>query len=284
MRTFKNLTENVQEAITMPYGTDFNRPANPEEGMVRYNTTQDALEFYNGTIWSVLGDSQVIPNEVTDGLFCHWDASNSSSYSGTGSTVSDLQGTYDLTINGSVGYNSSGIKYFNFNGNSSNYFSYTNSILKDFSNANLTFVAWVNFNSISNAYQFIIDDIATSGTRTATLGIDTSGDLFGNVTYGTGNQSKSSTTISSGTWYQVAFTYSATDGSKLYVNVDLLDSNSNVFTPDFGNHSLFTVGRYAYNGNYSLDAKISDIKIYNRTLSSDEITQNFNATKTRFGL
>ena len=59
MRTFKNLTENVQEAITMPYGTDFNRPSNPEEGMVRYNTTQDVLEFYNGSIWSVLGDSQV---------------------------------------------------------------------------------------------------------------------------------------------------------------------------------------------------------------------------------
>ena len=43
MKTFKNLTENVQEAITMPYGTDFNRPANPEEGMVRYNTTQEIL-------------------------------------------------------------------------------------------------------------------------------------------------------------------------------------------------------------------------------------------------
>ena len=54
MRTIKHLSENVKEAITMPEGTDFNRPSSPEEGVVRYNTTQDALEFFNGTSWNVL--------------------------------------------------------------------------------------------------------------------------------------------------------------------------------------------------------------------------------------
>ena len=54
MRTIKSLSENVKEAITMPEGTDFNRPSSPEEGSVRYNTTQDALEFFDGTSWNVL--------------------------------------------------------------------------------------------------------------------------------------------------------------------------------------------------------------------------------------
>ncbi len=49
----------------MPEGTDFNRPSSPEEGSVRYNTTQDALEFYNGTAWGVLnGDTIAISSVV----------------------------------------------------------------------------------------------------------------------------------------------------------------------------------------------------------------------------
>ena len=87
----------------MPYGTDFNRPANPEEGMVRYNTTQDALEFYNGTSWNVLGDSQVIPNLVTQGLVLNLDASDSSSYSGSGNTWADLSSKgNDFTLSSAV--------------------------------------------------------------------------------------------------------------------------------------------------------------------------------------
>ena len=281
MRTFKNLTENVQEAITMPYGTDFNRPANPEEGMVRYNTTQDALEFYNGTIWSVLGDSQVIPNEVTDGLFGHWDADNPSSYNGSGTTLSDLtSNNYDLTLN-NVTFNSSGIKYFDFNGSNS-FASYTNSILKDLTSDNFTIILWVNWDGSSALNpNFILSDMATSGSRSISIEMN-NGNYKGSINNG-GSNSNTSTAAPTGTWEQITLTYNSTDGSKLYGNADLDDNNTNTPTLDRSNHSLFNIGRQAIGDRY-FNGKIANIKIYNRTLSSDEVTQNFNAKKSTFGL
>ena len=42
--------------VVIPTGDDFNRPGNPETGMMRYNTAQGLVEVYNGTIWqSVAG-------------------------------------------------------------------------------------------------------------------------------------------------------------------------------------------------------------------------------------
>jgi len=42
--------------IVIPTGDDFNRPGNPQTGMMRYNTAQGLVEVYNGTIWqSVAG-------------------------------------------------------------------------------------------------------------------------------------------------------------------------------------------------------------------------------------
>ena len=162
----------------MPYGTDFNRPANPEEGMVRYNTTQDALEFYNGTIWSVLGDSQVIPSEVTDGLFGHWDASNSSSYSGSGSSFDDLTSNGNsLTLN-SLTFNSTGVKYFDFNGSNS-YMSYSGgSMFKALNSQTFSIVIWLNYDNLGGQ---VISDMATSNSREVSLYADP---LRGNVQNG----------------------------------------------------------------------------------------------------
>lgn len=38
--------------VVIPTGTDFNRPGNPQTGMMRYNTTQGLVEVYNGVIWT----------------------------------------------------------------------------------------------------------------------------------------------------------------------------------------------------------------------------------------
>ena len=280
MRTFKNLTENVQEAITMPYGTDFNRPANPEEGMVRYNTTQDALEFYNGTIWSVLGDSQVTPSEVTDGLFGHWDASNNSSYSGSGSSFDDLTSNGNsLTLN-SLTFNSTGVKYFDFNGSNS-YMSYSGgSMLKALNSQTFSIVIWLNYDNLGGQ---VISDMATSNSREISLYADP---LKGNIQNGgTVNRPTLSSSLNSNQWYQVSFTYDNSSGSgNLYINSSLEGNASQVVNPDISNHSAFSIGKLALNSSDFFDGKMADIKIYNKALSSEEVTQNFDAKKSTFGL
>ena len=281
MRTFKNLTENVQEAITMPYGTDFNRPANPEEGMVRYNTTQDALEFYNGTVWSVLGDNQVTPDLITQGLVLNLDASDSNSYSGSGNTWADLSGQgNDFTT------------LSNFTSASPNYFDTDyNNVTESVSNIvvsnalGLSLEIWLNVNNwtasggTSASYSTIIDGFYSGGTGTKfILRRDSSGNLFTNIA-GVSATKSSYSTISQ--WVNLTATY---DGStvELYENGVSIASASN----SGGNVSFdksVELGR-ASDGSEWLNAKINSVRIYNKGLTSSEVTQNFDAKKSIFGL
>jgi hypothetical protein len=105
----------------------------------------------------------------------------------------------------------------------------------------------------------------------------------------------SSTSISTGVWYNICATYDKTQ-TKIYINSVLegttnyssgniiLDNNVNGNTGAIG--TLFSqygnVGsptRYGtFNGN------IAQVSIYNRALSASEVKQNYNATKSRYGL
>ncbi len=286
MRTFKNLTENVQEAITMPYGTDFNRPANPEEGMVRYNTTQDALEFYNGTSWNVLGDSQVIPNIVTENLVVNVNASESSSYSGA-------------TFNGNVVLNTSSPESFSWpsysSGSAVNYLDSIPSLgtLPTLNN-DITLIAWAKFDNnafTSTMYHYIAsldvgynDNISFVKNRS---GITDANHLYGQVIVGgTQYEARMTSAISSSTgWFQIAAVMSGTT-MKLYVNAN---EEANVAIPSNRSSSTNTlnVGKNLsapYAQSADMYGEISIIRVYGSALSSSDIAQNFNATKTQFGL
>lgn len=51
-------------AMALPRGTTAERPVNPAKGEIRYNTTLDKVEAYNGTEWKVVGGS---PFEASGG-------------------------------------------------------------------------------------------------------------------------------------------------------------------------------------------------------------------------
>jgi hypothetical protein len=88
-----------------------------------------------------------------------------------------------------------------------------------------------------------------------------------------------------GQWYSIIYTYDSSTGfSRIYKNGVLssstqltglsnylIDSSTNNFETSFRN----TLGR-TFN--------VSTLQIYNRTLSAQEVLQNYNATKGRFGL
>jgi hypothetical protein len=75
-------------------------------------------------------------------------------------------------------------------------------------------------------------------------------------------------------------TYNNATGWKLYLNgrEDGTSSNTTTFT---GNQEI-VVGSYDSSNNYI--GRISNVQIYNRALSLQEIVQNYNATKKRYGL
>jgi hypothetical protein len=57
MAQLKNVTINDSGFVKLPAGTTAERPGSPTAGMIRYNTTVNRSEFYDGTKWVVLEGS-----------------------------------------------------------------------------------------------------------------------------------------------------------------------------------------------------------------------------------
>ena len=93
------------------------------------------------------------------------------------------------------------------------------------------------------------------------------------------------TYMNTSNWYQVVATY--TSGSrKLYINGTLVNSDAQTGTITTNANGM-SIGAYGgFNGSrgYYYNGNIASVKIYNRALTAAEIQQNFNATKSRYGL
>ena len=86
------------------------------------------------------------------------------------------------------------------------------------------------------------------------------------------------------TWYNLVFTKSSNTWS-IYANGSLdMNQNNGVGNVAFSlNNMQFGGTIQSYGSNYGKNS-IGSVHIYNRALSNSEVLQNFNATKTRFGL
>ena len=103
----------------------------------------------------------------------------------------------------------------------------------------------------------------------------------GNKIFGTG---LSDYDIEMDRYYNVSMTHNNSDGAhKVYIDGDLQQSSTQSNpTLDSGNIRRFYVGNW--DTSWSCVGRIPLIRVYNKVLSADEIEENFNATKTRFGL
>ena len=281
MRTIHDLSENFSDGLLFPKGTSAER-GNPEAGYFRYNTETKDIEVYDGTSWSSMDNT---PSYVTDGLVLNLDAGNLNSYDGSGTTWSDLsQDGTDLVINGTT-YNSGG--YFVLNGTSDRmYRSYTASL----NPSDITVLFWAYLDNWSQTFTgglATVINTQRSGNGYAIGCNSSSGDILWQTWTDSGwaNSSYALSNLSSG-WHCLIGT---SDGSNIKLYLDSVEVNSSpagsiVYTR---NDSQFNIGAYqSSNGsiNSYFPGNIAITQVYNKALSSDEITQNFNATKTRFGL
>lgn len=81
------------------------------------------------------------------------------------------------------------------------------------------------------------------------------------------------------TWYNGAITF---NGSTLLVYLNGVQVNIGTPTLNTGTGNLI-LGRFVTNV-FPLTGNIAQFSLYNRALSAQEVLQNYNATKTRFGL
>ena len=102
--------------------------------------------------------------------------------------------------------------------------------------------------------------------------------------YASSTERTISTTIPSAGWYQIG---QVRNGSTHYLYLNGVSKNSGTFTTPSINSAatlrLGSVGNGATNAD-NFNGNIASFQLYNRALSASEVLQNFNATKTRFGL
>lgn len=230
-------------------------------------------------------DLVATPSIITSGLTVNLDAGNISSYPGTGTTWTDISGNgNNVTLQNSPTFNSGNSGYLIFNG-SNQYGSGTNLGL-DY----ITIEAWVmSTASGNNGYVVNKNYNGANVPYSLCLGNSQFGATNGIGFYGPGGSGQGWFVTNVGTnimntsaWYHVVGTFDGTT-LKYYLNGTLNAS----YTPSVyilpKNNNVFDIGRYANDSSY-FGGRIAVIRIYNRGLLSTEITQNYNAIKSRFGL
>ena len=220
------------------------------------------------------------PDVIDNGLVLALDAADTNSYSGSGTTWSDLSGKGNTgTLVNGVGYSNG---YLSFDGSddkvtlSSNNVNGLSSGTTDFS-----ILTWVKYNS-TTAYTAFFEKQNATGTA---IRLDMG--WIGNVIYLTTSNSDG-TTVNQGSftygannpnlWYHIALTCGGSS-KKGYVN------SVNTFSQTFTSYYPDNTHNLGIGGNIrELNGNIAQVSMYNRALTASEIKQNFNALRGRFGI
>jgi hypothetical protein len=220
---------------------------------------------------------------ITIGLIAYLDAGIPSSYPGTGIIWTDLTGNgYNATLINGVTYSSLNGGYLIFNG-LNQYADTFNTILT--SNTNFSMGGWAK----SFTGFFTNRLMGNADNITATSGVDIIWNPEGtNKIYSVRRNGVNDNIRDiyanapnlNNQWHYIVLTYNTITGSKLYYDNTLIGSNTVL---GFICSLPFRIGRDG-SGVDAFSGFVSNVQIYNRDISLSEVTQNYNALKTRFGL
>lgn len=243
---------------------------------------------------------------ITNGLKLYLDAYNLDSYSGSGSVWYDLSNSaYNFTIDGATWTVASGIRYFELDGVNDKIYGTNTGSLFDITSTGYTWSMWVYHVTTPSAFDVIINaEYGTSGKITYFIDNRNStnsngnGWLFGSYT-DTGGQQQTvqyNQTITTGVWRHVCatFTYSSTTTGTLtlYINGSQVVTANKTVTggltwTSFNNARRPIIGAFAEpGGSYSRfnNIRVGEVLQYSRPLTATEVSNNYNSTKSNYGL
>jgi hypothetical protein len=239
--------------------------------MLRYNSTQNAVEYYYNN-WVQLSP-RIGTQIVLNGLVAQLDASDYSSYTGSGSTWYDISGNgRNGTLRGIVSWVNNGwASYFDFPGQNADYVDQTTGTSQIYKDICIVF----NVDGMSSSFAYLI---SKSTTTDASLRIGANnignpgntGDWSDNVGsngityYVNGVADTDNVPITNGEWYILGG-----------------ENTNNVLLAAPWNYYL---GTGYTQGSRNLNGKIAFVALYNRVLTASEQLQNYNALKARFGV
>ena len=226
------------------------------------------------------------PKISTDGLVLCLDAANTKSYPGSGTVWSDLsRGGNNGTLTNGPTFNSGNGGSIVFDGVND----YVDCGVSNISlPINITLILWI-YQSTTTGYRNIITKEGATFTD-LDYGFTTSpnGNLyfwFHNGSYRIHETLTNNISLTN-TWYHVSAIFNDTNNTvNIYVNgTQVYNQSETTSMLAHSNSRLFVGWRNSLVSGQLFSGRISQAQIYNRALSSTEVLQNYNATKSRFGL
>ena len=240
---------------------------------------------------------------IQSGLILDWDIQKSTSYNGSGSVITDLEGNSNGVMTGTITYSSGSPNYLTVEGSTTEYIR-TGGLNAYLSPVNtgeaMSVFMWVY--PITNGILLCEQGTTTpdSSWFDAQIQRNSSGNflfaLWPYIINGTA-QITSPTTYPLNNWYYVGWTYNGTTLTA-YVNGSSVGTYSiNRQTPynDSGGLNMYYYIGYPTSTNLvtvpggigqgpTSTFRFGGFNVYNRGINSSEVTQNFNTNKSNYGL
>ncbi len=214
------------------------------------------------------------PEIAETGLVLCLDAANPRSYPGSGTVWNDLIDTTNYVILTNGPSYDSGLKgSIVFDGTND----YATSVSLANPNGQLTCEVGLNYDS-GTTYRNIFERSTASRPM---LWIDSSNKIEVSFSSGAGGITSANSYNGQNIVITATFNSGSTPGIQLFVNGNLTNTVTTSHVV-WSNPSTFTL--FNRSAGETFDGKIYFIRFYNRVLSAGEILQNYNATRSRFGL
>lgn len=206
------------------------------------------------------------PAIVTDGLVLCLDAANQRSYPKSGATWSDLSGNgnHGALQNMENNFDAGNKGSLTFDGSNE----YVDCGYPSISVGKLTVNAWIKLNA-GNIFQHLVD--SSSNSWHLALLNNNKPYFYNGATLHTLTE-----TLSTNTWYMIT----GVQGSTLDLHVNGVLSQSISSNVNLTTNNIH-IGRWQ-NGGRNFNGKMSNISIYNRALTADEVRRNYEATVGRY--
>lgn len=221
------------------------------------------------------------PEIVNNGLVFYFDVANPKSYIGTGTTVRNIASNITGSTVNSPTYNTGNNGYFSFVTDDVIIFPEESAL----NSQTLTVEVWLRTNALSQNGFFFEKGTVNSQYNLFQEG----GSIIWRANFGAGHINMISITTSSflttTRWCQLVATH--TSGTqRIFVNATSVGTgtSSGTIATNTNGVSIGAYGGFSGGRSYYYNGDIGIVKVYNRVLSNAEITQSFEATRSRYGI
>jgi len=224
------------------------------------------------------------PNIVTDGLVLYLDAANTKSYvSGSTSWTDIAAGNNGALTNGPT-FNSANGGSIVFDG-TNDYVQVTSPFGDiDWSSRAWSFSAWMKLDALGD--RCLVNLNSANSSHYVVTNVFSGGKSFWyfikNSTPTQTNFTQTDNNFTTNEIFHFTMTYNGSGLSN--GNINFYKNGTLLTTTGGGGAGLSNQTGLQIGGNYFLDGNVYNFLMWNRVLSATEIRQNYNSTKTRFGL